>query len=179
MIDFELGGACPRQRLTCVLIEALGLPTSPGPGTDAMTVGTMDYPSQQAIEIFARATVQARQDALMAMFADTATSTCAGLALVYRTRDGARVMEVEPCSLKQGKPIILVTKDRLRAYALDERCLLQSRPVPPRAKVERGVARAWSDISKAMRMIEVDPEQWEAGYFSIFGDAQSLADFMA
>lgn len=179
MIDFDLGEACPRQRLTCALIQALGLPTNPGPGSDALSVGTMDYPSEHGIELVARAIIQARQDGLIAMFADPQTSACAGLALIYRTRDGARVMEVEPCRLMRDKPIILVTKDRRHAFRLDERCILTSRAVPSRAKVERGVARAWDDIRSCMLTIDVDPEHWEEGYFSLFGDAQNIADFMA
>jgi len=179
MIHFDLGGACPRQRLTRALSEALGLPVAPGPGTDALNVGTMDYPSEEAIAMVARASMQTRQDTLMALFADRAASSCSGLALIYRTRDGARVMEVEPCRLGQARPVILVARDRSSAFQLDERCILTSRPVPPRAKVTRGVSRAWDEIRRSMRSIEVDPEAWEAGYFTVFGDARSLADFMA
>lgn len=179
MIHFDLGGACPRQKLTCALAEALGLPITPGPGTDAFAIGTIDYPSEDAIGMVARAAMQSRQDILMAMFADETTDTCAGLALIYRTREGARVMEVEPCRLARDKPMILATKDRRHAFRLDERCILTARPMPPRAKTERGVTRAWDDIRAAMRRIAVDPEQWEAGYFSVLSDAQSFADFMA
>lgn len=179
MIEFDLGGACPRQKLVLALGEGLGLPTSPGPGTDALNIGTMDYPSEQAIEMVARAAMQSRQDTLMAMFADQATDACAGLALIYRTREGARVMEVEPCRLASAKTMLLVTKDRRSAFALDERCILSSHPVPPRTKIERGVSRAWEDIRLAMRLIEPDPDAWEAGYFTLFGDAQSFADFLA
>lgn len=179
MIHFDLGGVCPRQKLTCALSKALGLPTEPGPGTDALAIGTMDYPSEEAIAMVARAAMQARQDILMAMFADETNDICAGLALIYRTREGARVMEVEPCRLARDKPMILVTKDRHHAFRLDERCILTARPMPPRAKTERGVTRAWDDIRATMGNIAVDPEQWEAGYFSVFSDAQSFADFMA
>ena len=179
MIEFDLGGACPRQKLALAIGEGLGLPTTPGPGTDALNIGTMDYPSEQAIEMVARAAMQARQDTLMAMFADQATHVCAGLALIYRTREGARVMEVEPCRLESEKPMLLVTPDRRSAFALDERCILSSRPAPQRAKIERGVRRAWEDIRLAMRRIEPDPDAWEEGYFTLFGDAQSFADFRA
>jgi hypothetical protein len=178
MIEFDLGGACPRQKLVLAIGEGLGLPTTPGPGTDALNIGTMDYPSEEAIEMVARAAMQARQDTLMAMFADQTTQVCAGLALIYRTREGARVMEVEPCRLEPAKPLLLVTRDRRSAFALDERCILSSRSVPSRAKIERGVRRAWEDICLAMRRIQPDPDAWEAGYFTLFGDAQSFADFM-
>jgi len=56
---------------------------------------------------------------------------------------------------------------------------LRSCAVPSRAKVERGVERAWQDIRAAISTVEVDPEQWEAGYFSLFTDAQAFAGFMA
>ena len=70
MIDLDIGGACPRQQLTCALSQALGLPTDPGAGTDSLTIGTMDYPSEPALEMVARAAMQARQDSLMALFAN-------------------------------------------------------------------------------------------------------------
>ena len=47
------------------------------------------------------------------------------------------------------------------------------------ALFERGVERAWQDIRAAISTVEVDPEQWEAGYFSLFTDAQAFAGFMA
>ena len=179
MIDLDMGGACPRQQLTWALSQGLGLPTDPGAGTDALAIGTMDYPSELAFEMVARAAIKARQDSLLALFADDRTSTCAGLALIYRTKDGAQIMQVEPCRLRRSKPMLLVTTDRRHAFRLDSRCLLTSCAVPSRAKVERGVERAWDDIRAAMRTAVIDPAQWEAGHFSLFGDARALADFLA
>ena len=60
MIDLDIGGACPRQQLTYALSQALGLPIDLGAGTDALTIGTMDYPSEPALEMVARAAMQAR-----------------------------------------------------------------------------------------------------------------------
>ncbi|BDI60136.1 hypothetical protein [Qipengyuania nanhaisediminis] len=179
MIDLDIGGACPRQAWTYALSQALGLPTAPGAGTDALTVGTMDYPSEPALEMVARAAMKARQDSVLALFADERTSTCAGLALIYRTKDGAQVMQVEPCRLRRSRPMVLVTTDRRHAFRLDKRCLLTSCAVPSRAKVERGVEHAWDEIRAAMRTVEVDPAQWEASYCTLFTDAQAFADFMA
>lgn len=178
MIDLDSGGACPRQPLTYALSQALGLPTDPGAGTDALSVGTMDYPSEPALEIVARAAMQARQDSLVALFANEQTSACAGLALIYRTTDGAEVMQVEPCRLRRSKPVVLVTTDRRYAFRLDQRCLLRSCAVPSRGKVERGVERAWNDIRAAIRKVEIDPAQWEVGRFGLFTDPQAFAGFM-
>ena len=115
----------------------------------------------------------------MALFANDQTSICGGLALIYRTKDGAQIMQVEPCRLNRSKPIIVVTTDRRQTFRLDKRCLLRPCAVPSRAKVERGVERAWADIRAAMHTVDVDPEQWEASYFSLFTDAQAFADFIA
>lgn len=176
MIDLDMGGACPRQRLTCALSQALGLPTAPGAGTDALAIGTMDNPNEQALEMVGRAAIVARQDSLLAIFADDGTSACSGLALIYRTRDGVRIMQVEPCRLQSGKPVALVTTDRRFAFRLDARCVLTTQAVPSRAKVDRGVARAWDDIRTVMRTVDVDPEEWEESYFSLFTDSQAFAD---
>ena len=127
----------------------------------------------------ARAAMKARQDSVLALFADERTSTCAGLALIYRTKDGAQVMQVEPCRLRRSKPMVLVTTDRRLAFRLDKRCLLTTCAVPPRAKAERGIECAWDEIRTAMRKVEVDPAEWEASYCALFTDAQAFADFMA
>ncbi|MDT0576951.1 hypothetical protein RM533_12305 [Croceicoccus sp. F390] len=74
---------------------------------------------------------------------------------------------------------MLVTTDRRYAFRLDKRCVLITCAVPSRAKVERGVERAWDDIRAAMRTVEIDPAHWEASYFGLFTDAQAFADFMA
>lgn len=179
MIDLDIGGACPRQPLTLALLEGLGMDVDPGPGTDTFTIGTADHPSLEAIEMIARATLASRQDSLFAMFDDTETSICTALALIYRTRSGASVMQVEPCRSKQGRPMILVTTDRTKAFSLDERQILTSVPVPPRAKTERGIKRAWDEIRASMRTLKIDPAHWESANFNLFTDARAFADFLA
>lgn len=179
MIDLDIGGACPRQPLTLALLQGLGMPVEPGPGTDAFSIGTLDYPSEAALEMIARAAMAMRQDSLMALFADAETSLCGGLALIYRTRSGASVFQVEPCRPKPDRPMILVTRDRSKAFALNERFILTQRPVPPAAKTRRGIERAWAEIKASMRTMEVDPADWEVGGFAIFGNAQAFADFVA
>lgn len=136
MFDLDIGGACPRRPLGFALLEAMGAPTEPGSGTGAFSVGTLDYPSPEGFELLARAMIRARQDSVFAMFADAQTNRCGGLALIYRTNEGATILEVEPCRLKRQRPMILVTRDRSQAFQLDERGIVTARPVPP-----KGVAR--------------------------------------
>lgn len=163
MIDFDLGGACPRRRLSYALAEALDLPLNPGPGTNALKLGVLDHPSDEAIDTLAMAAIDGRQDELLSLFADRSSESFICLALLYRTRDGAEAIMVEPCRLKRGKPILLVSTDRRRAFRLDERCIITTCPVPPRAKVTRGIEHAWSDIRAAMRTVSMDHGNWEQG----------------
>jgi len=179
MINLDIGGACPRQPLTLALLEGFGMDIDPGPGTDTFTVGTVDYPTAEAIEAIGRATMASRQDSVLAMFADDRTTVCTALALIYRTRSGASVMQVEPCRTKRGRPMILVTTDRQKAFKLDERQILTTVPVPPRVKTDRGIQQAWEEIRTSMRSAKVDPADWESANFSVFADAQAFADFMS
>lgn len=179
MIDLDFGGACPRQPLTLALLQGLGMPVEPGPGPDAFSIGTLDHPSEAALEMVARAAMATRQDSLLALFADQRTSHCGGLALIYRNREGVNILQVEPCLPQHGRPMILVTRDRTRAFGLDERFILTARTLPSSTKIERGIDRAWIEIKAAMRTLEVDPDAWECGDFAIFGDARAMADFLA
>lgn len=179
MIHFDPGGACPRRKLAYALAEALGLPVDPGSGTNAVKMGVLDYPSDEAIDSLALAAIHGRQDEVLTVFANRDPSSFICLALLYRTREGVETIMVEPCRLKRGKPIMLVSADRRRAFKLDERCILTTCPVPPRAKVARGIARAWEDIQAAMRRVVLDPEQWEAGPLTASACSHSFADRVA
>lgn len=164
MIDFDLGGACPRRRLSYALAEALDLPIDPGPGTNALKLGVLDHPSDEALNTLAMAAIDGRQDELLSIFADRSSDSFICLALLYRTRDGVEEIMVEPCRFKRGKPILLVSADRRRAFRLDERCIMTTCPVPPRAKVARGIEHAWSDIRAAMKTVSIDQGNWEQRY---------------
>ena len=179
MIHSDLGGACPRRKLAYALAEALGLPVDPGPGTNAVKMGVLDYPSDEAIDSLALAAIHGRQDEVLALFANREPSSFICPALIYRTAEGVDTLKVEPCRLNRGKPIMLVSADRRRAFRLDERCILTTCPVPPRAKLARGIAHAWEDIQAAMRRVVVDPEQWEAGPLTASGRPHSFADRVA
>jgi len=179
MIDLDIGGACPRQPLTLALLDGLGMPGEAGLGTGAFCVGSLDRPSLQGVELFAHAAIKERQDVLLAMFADTETSRCGGLVLIYRTHDGAILLDVEPCRPNRGRSMILVTNNRSNAYRLDERGHLTACPVPPKQKIERGIEIAWADLRLSMREVKPDPADWETTYFSAFTDAQAFANFVA
>jgi len=161
MIDFNLGGACPRRKLSYALAEALDLPIDPGPGTNALKLAILDHLSEEAIDDLALAAIASRQDKLLSLFADRGSESLICLALLYRTREGVEIITVEPCRLKRGKPIMLVSVDRRRAFKLDDRCILTTCPVPPRAKLARGVEHAWADIRASLQNVVVDPRHWD------------------
>ncbi|GMN01663.1 hypothetical protein [Erythrobacter sp. MTPC3] len=161
MVDFDLGEACPRRKLSYALADAMDLPIDPGPGTNAVKLGILDYPSEEAIDGLALAAIAGRQDELLSLFADRSSESFICLALLYRTRDGVETIKVDPCRLKRGKPIILVSADRRRAFKLDDRCILTTCPVPTRAKLARGIENAWADLRASMQNVAVDPRHWD------------------
>lgn len=169
MIDLNLGGACPRRPLTYALARAMKHPNGPldvelGPcdlGVVA-TNGTMS----EGIEALARMGLLSRGSWLIASFLDEATTLCSGLVLLLPTDGGIFFSIVEPCVLRAGAPMILVTADRTHAFGLTAAGRLIERPVPRPARVRDGIERGRADLVRRMRALTTDGgafryESWE------------------
>jgi hypothetical protein len=88
---------------------------------------------------------------LVGNFVDNVSTECRGLILLRPVGDQLHVCMVEPCLLEAGARMILVSADRAQAFEMDAGRQLVERPVPPQAKVEKGIERAWADLIQRMR----------------------------
>ncbi len=60
---------------------------------------------------------------------------------------------VDPCLLRTGAPMILVSADRMQAFEINGAGRLVECPVPPAAKLEKGIKRAWADLTRRMQAV--------------------------
>lgn len=165
MIDLSIGGVDPRQPFMRALLALTGMPAGQGTGADAFFVGIVDHPSEQALTQAARAVVDQRQDAVFALFADQDAAECGGLALMWRALEGVHVVHVEPFQADQNAPVTFISHDRSRAFALDQRCVLNEVEMPTR-NIDQGVARAWTTIRTTMAKVIANPADWSVGEFT-------------
>lgn len=59
------------------------------------------------------------------------------------------VGKVEPCIVRPGAPMILVTADRTRAFIMEDGNLVDC-AVPRPARTKQGIARGWAELVRRM-----------------------------
>lgn len=153
MKNLKLGGACPRRPLTHAIPRAMMHPTGP---IDA-TLGDCElgvfafsgtYPD--CIKVLSGVAIDKRRPWLAVTFADDVSTQLRGLLLMRPMGKQLYVCLVEPCLLRAGTPMVLVSADHMLAYEMDTHGRLVERPVPPQAKLKKGIERAWADLTRRM-----------------------------
>lgn len=153
MIELALaGGVCPARPLTYALPRALAYPRSaddvPLENCDlAVTVFQGDV--RELVPLFVRTVVNTGQPHLVADFEVAAPTTCRSLCLFMQVAEGIMVGKVEPCIVRSGAPMILVTADRTRAFAMKDGKLVDCQ-VPRRARTKQGITRGWAELIRRM-----------------------------
>jgi hypothetical protein len=74
---------------------------------------------------------------------------CRSLCLFIQVEEGLMVGKVEPCIPRPGAPMILVTAECTRAFAIREGKLSACK-LPPPARMGEGLARAWAELIRRM-----------------------------
>lgn len=169
MIDLNLGGACPRRPLTYALARAMKYPNAPIDvplGDCDLGVVASNGSLAEGIEVLGDFALRSGRSWLMANFADNITTECRDLVLLRPVDEGILVGTVEPCMLRPGGPMILVSADRTRAFEMTAAGQLVDRPVPRPARVKEGIERAWAELIRRMRLLtnaslQFRHESWE------------------
>ena len=167
MRNLNLGGACPRRPITHALPRAMMHPTDPADvvlGNCDLGVFAFSGTYAECIEVMADAAIDKRRPWLAATFADDVSPQLRGLLLMRPSQGQIHIGLVEPCILRPGEPMLLVSADRQNALALDVAGSLVERPVPPPAKLAKGIERAWAELGR--RMLAVTTESGEFRYAS-------------
>lgn len=153
MRNLNLGGACPRRPITHALPRAMMHPTDPADvvlGDCDLGVFAFSGTYAECIEVMAGAAIDKRRPWLAATFADDVSPQLRGLLLMRPSQGQIHIGLVEPCIIRPGEPMLLVSADRQNAFALDAAGRLVERPVPPPAKLEQGIERAWAELGRRM-----------------------------
>ncbi|WP_296722011.1 hypothetical protein [Erythrobacter sp.] len=179
MIDLNLGGACPRRPLTYAFIRAMKYPNAPIDvplGECNVGVVASNGSSAEGIEVIGDVALRSGRNWLMANFADNITTECRDLVLLRPVDEGILIGTVEPCLLRPGAPMILVSADRTRAFEMTAAGQLVDRPVPRTARVKEGIERAWAELIRRMRALTTDSgefrhESWEIHIMALDANA--------
>lgn len=169
MIDLKNVGACPRRPITYALRRAMKYPTASvdAPiGNCELGVVAANGEMAEGIEFMGKVALRSGRNWLLANFEDDFTSLCRGLVLLRPVDAGLLIGMVEPCLLRAGAPMILVSADRTRAFEMTAGGGLVDRPVPQPARVKKGIDRAWTELVRQMRAVTTDNgafrhESWE------------------
>jgi hypothetical protein len=154
MIDITLaGGACPARPLTHALPRAMMYPHAPYDvpleNCDfAVTAFRGDV--RELVPLFVQTVVNTGRPYLVADFEVAAPSVCRSLCLFMQVQEGIMVGKVEPCIVRPGAPMILVTADRTRAFTMSGDGKLVDCAVPRPNRAKRGIARGWAELIRRM-----------------------------
>lgn len=159
MKNLNIGGACPRRPLTHAIPRAMMHPTAPvdvALGDCELGVFATNGTFGDSISALASVAIDRRRSWLAATFADDVSTQFRGLLLMRPLGNQLYVCRVDPCLLRAGTPMILVSTDRTQAFELDAAGCLVERPVPSEAKLQKGIERAWADLTRRMRAVTTE-----------------------
>lgn len=153
MKNIDIGGACPRRPLTHAIPRAMMHPTEAvdvAIGDCELGVFATNGTISESISALGIVAIDNRRSWLAATFADNVSTQLRGLLLMRPMAGHMYVCLVDPCLLRAGTPTILVSADRKQAFEMDEVGRLVERPVPPQTKLQKGIERAWADLTRRM-----------------------------
>jgi hypothetical protein len=135
-------------------------------GNCELAVAAINGEMSEAIEFMGKVALRSGRNWLLANFEDDFTALCRGLVLLRPVDAGILIGMVEPCLLRAGAPMILVSVDRTRAFEMTAGGRLADRPVPRPARVNEGIELAWNKLIRQMRAVTKDDgkfrhESWE------------------
>ena len=162
MRNLNLGGACPRRQITHAVTRAMLHPNAPvdvALGDCDLAVFAFNGTYAECLEVLSSVAIDKRRPWLAATFADHVSPQLRGLLLMRPCFGQLHVCLVEPCLTEVGKPMLLVSADRSQAFELDADGRFVERSVPSPAKLEKGIERAWTELTR--RMLAVTDEAGE------------------
>ena len=99
------------------------------------------------LEAAARRVADERQDCVIAVYADEETITPDFYLLLLRHHHQVLASKVVPSSTGYQKPLVLMTEDRTRQFAIDQRGMLSELPIEAATKKPRNHRRAAERIA--------------------------------
>lgn len=166
MRNLNLGGACPRRPITHAIARAMLHPTAPvdvALGDCDLGVFAVNGTYAECIQVLSGVAIDKRRPWLAATFADEVSTQLRGLLLMRPVYGQLHVCLVEPCLTRLGKPMLLVSADRMQAFELDAAGRLVERAVPSAGKLKKGIERAWADLTRRMLAVTTEAGEFRFG----------------
>jgi hypothetical protein len=169
MINFNLGGACPRRPLTHAISRAMLHPIGPADASIKdfeLGVVASNGTMREGVETMFDIALRSNRPWLLANFPDDVTSQCDSLVLIKPVEDGLLIGMFEPCIVRPGAPMILVATDRSCAFKAGDAGKLIECAMPRPTRLAAGLERARTELIRRMRAVITDTgvfrhESWE------------------
>jgi hypothetical protein len=121
----------------------------------------------ESISALGSVAIDKRRSWLAATFADDVSTQFRGLLLMRPMAGHQYVCLVDPCLLRAGGPTILVSADRMQAFEMDAAGHLVERPVPSQTKLQKGIERAWADLTRRMLAVTTENGKFVFGSWTV------------
>ena len=171
----QAGGPQAHRTNALALRLELGLPVC-GTGTSAVTFGALDGASLPVMEGIARKAAEDRQDAVFAVYGPDDDTTPAWYFLVFRMLDGIGLVRVNPACVGADSPLVLLTMDNSRQFAIDERGVLREVAVEKKATRAKALRSGVDRISATAATLGpvFETGAWEGTMFAFRSDGKAV-----
>ena len=175
MNEPQAGGPQVHRANALALRLELGLPVT-GTGTSAVTFGALEEATLPVIEGIARKAAEDRQDAVFAVYGLDDDRTPAWYFLVFRMLEGVGLMRVNPACRGTDSPLVLLTMDNSRQFAIDERGVFREVSVEKKATRTKALRRGADRIAATAATLGpvFESGAWEGTMFAFRSDGTAV-----
>ena len=160
-----------RKRRMAALRRCLGFPRT-APCTAGLNFACVDQPTDDILVGIAEKAIGDHCDSLLHCYSSIAATEVDHTILVYRTQNGAEMVEVALVERSKSSNLELLSLDRKRCFALDSRFQLTETKAPPTAKLAKALSAAKRRYTAALEEETAANASWDP-HVVVFGTGPS------
>ena len=160
-----------RKRRMAALRRCLGFPHT-APCTAGLNFACVDQPTDEILVGIAEKAIGDRCDSLLHCYSSIVATEVDHTVLVYRTQQGADLVEVALVERSKASSLQLVSLDGKRCFSVDSRFQLTETKAPPASKLAKALAAAKRRYAAALQEETAANASWDP-HVVVFGTGPS------